>query len=164
MPVDLRISDATRAALDAHARSTYPDECCGFIVERDGREEVIPVTNIQDQQHATDPVQFPRTARTAYTMDPKQQLRVVTDQEDGKLQLRAFYHSHPDHEAYFSEEDKRAALSWDEPSYPGAAQIVLSVRCRFVHVVKAFAWDGSARDFVELPLVAAADFDKRQAR
>lgn len=151
-------------ALEAHARSTYPDECCGIIVDRDGREEVVPVTNIQNKQHATDSVQFPRSARIAYSMAPEQLFRVVRDHEDGKLRLRAFYHSHPDHEAYFSEEDKRQALTWDEPSYPEAAQIVLSVRCRFVRAVKVFAWDGSARDFVEIPLVVAADFDKRESR
>src|SRR5512139_2228093 len=140
MPVNVSITPETLVALGAHARSTYPDECCGIIVERDGDEEVVRVTNIQDMQHVTDPVQFPRTARIAYTMDPQQLFRMLQDAQDGKLRLRAFYHSHPDHDAYFSQEDKRQALSWDEPNYPDAAQIVLSVRCRFVRAVKAFVW------------------------
>lgn len=141
--------------MQAHARAVYPDECCGIIVERGGREEVMRVSNIQNSQHASNPVQFPRTARIAYTMAPAELFRVLSDEKDGRLRLRAFYHSHPDHDAYFSAEDKQQALSWDEPSYPDAAQVVLSVRTRFVHATKAFAWDAAQRDFVEIDLIVA---------
>ena len=41
---------------------------------------------------------------------------------------------------------------WDEPNYPGAAQIVISVRTGEVRATKAFAWDETARDFVEVAL------------
>jgi proteasome lid subunit RPN8/RPN11 len=153
----LTISKGTIAAVEAHARATYPDECCGMITERDGREEVVRATNIQDELHAKDPVQFPRTGRIAYTMGGEAVPALIAA-ERGELRLLAFYHSHPDNDAYFSAEDKTQALGGgEEPSY-AAAHIVLSVRGGAVRAAKAFAWDAAARDFVEIPLVVASRF------
>ena len=132
----------------AHAAAAFPDECCGMIVERDGHLSAVPVTNVQNQKHAESPEQFPRTAKTAYTMGPEA-APVLVDHDRGRLTIRAIYHSHPQHAAYFSEEDKRQATVWDEPSYPDAAQIVLSVIDGRVRDVKAFVWDAAARDFRE---------------
>ena len=148
------LSQVSLEAIHAHACESYPDECCGMIVERGGRgEEVVRVTNLQNQLHAQDPEQFPRTAATAYTMGPEA-APILLDADRGKLMLRAIYHSHPEHEAYFSAEDRLQALGgWDEPNYPDAAQIVYSVRSAEVRYAKAFAWDDAARDFVEISMI-----------
>ena len=154
----LTISKETLAAVEAHARATYPDECCGMITECGGREEVVQVTNIQDELHAKDPVQFPRTGRMAYNMG-SECAAVLIAAGRGELRLLAFYHSHPDHDAYFSAEDQTQALGGgEEPSYADAAHIVLAVRAGVVGAAKAFAWDAAARDFVEIPLVVASRF------
>jgi len=141
------------AALHAHACSTYPDECCGFIIERKGRDEVTRVTNVQNQLHAKDPVQFPRTAAIAYTMG-SEAAPILMGAERGELKLRAIFHSHPDHDAYFSAEDRKQAFGgWDEPNYPDATQLVISVREGTVRATKAFAWDAAKRDFVEIDFI-----------
>ena len=140
--------------LRAHAVSTFPEECCGFVVERNGGLEVVRVTNIQNQQHAAYPEQFPRTATTAYTMGPEA-APVLVDHDRGRLIIRAIYHSHPQHEAYFSAEDRKQATVWDEPSYPDAAQVVLSVMDGRVRDIKAFRWDPAAHDFVAVALEIA---------
>jgi [CysO sulfur-carrier protein]-S-L-cysteine hydrolase len=146
------LTQAHLDALHAHARETYPDECCGMIIERNGREEVVRVSNIQNAMHERDPEQFPRTAAIAYTMGPES-APILIAAERGELAVRAFYHSHPDHDSYFSAEDKKQAMGgWDEPSYPHAAQIVMSVRTREVRATKAFVWAETARDFVEVVL------------
>ena len=137
--------------LIAHAVASFPEECCGFVVERDGQLAVVRVSNVQNERHAADPEQFPRTAATAYTMGPEA-APVLVDHDRGRLAIRAIYHSHPQHAAYFSAEDKKQATAWDEPSYPEAAQIVVSVINGKVREVKAFCWDASARDFVEVAL------------
>jgi proteasome lid subunit RPN8/RPN11 len=137
--------------LAAHARSTFPEECCGMVVERAGQLSVVRVTNVQNAKHAENPEQFPRTAATAYTMGPEA-APVLVDHDRGRLAIRAFYHSHPQHGAYFSAEDKRQATVWDEPSYPDAAQIVLSVIDGDVRDMQAFRWDEAARDFLPVPL------------
>jgi len=150
----LTISRASLEEIQEHARATYPDECCGMIVERGGREEVVRVTNVQNELHAQDPVQFPRTAAIAYTMGAEA-APVLMAAERGELRLRAIYHSHPEHDAYFSAEDRTQAFGgWDEPNYPDAGQIVMSVRAREVRDTKAFAWDPTARDFVPVDLRA----------
>ena len=150
--MSVAISQANLEYLHAHARESYPEECCGMIVERDGREEVMRVTNIQNELHARDPEQFPRSAAIAYTMG-RDAFPVLDAVERGQLRLRAFYHSHPDHDAYFSPEDRKQAMGgWDEPNYPDAAQVVISVRQRQVRATKAFAWDATVRDYVEVGL------------
>lgn len=151
------LSEASLTAMRAHACDTYPDECCGFVVERDGAEEVVRVTNIQNELHARDPQQYPRTAAIAYTMG-REQLAVIDAVERGRLTLRAIYHSHPEHDAYFSAEDRKQALWEDskEPYYPEVTQVVLSVRDRAVAAVKAFVWDPATADYVPAELVARA--------
>lgn len=149
----------TRSLLDAiraDARAGFPNEACGFVVERDGRLEVVRVTNIQDQKHAEHPEQFPRTAATAYTMGPEA-APILVGHDRGALTIRAIYHSHPQHAAYFSAEDKLQATVWDEPSYPDATQIVVSVIDGEVRDAKAFRWQEAVRDFVEVPLETAAE-------
>jgi proteasome lid subunit RPN8/RPN11 len=140
--------------IQAEAQKGFPDEACGFIVDRDGARSVVAVTNVQNQKHAEHPDQFPRTAATAYTMGPDA-VPILVGHERGTLTIRAIYHSHPQHAAYFSAEDKMQATVWDEPSYPDAAQIVVSVIDGAVRDAKAFRWDAGAADFVEVPLEVA---------
>ena len=146
------LSTSSLAALHGHACETYPNECCGMLIERGGHEQVVRVTNIQHELHAKDPEQYPRTAAIAYTMG-LESVPILLAAERGELRLRAFYHSHPEHEAYFSAEDKKQAMGgWDEPNYPRAVQIVMSVCGREVRATKAFAWDEGTRDFIEITL------------
>lgn len=150
MKLDLprRIYDA----ITAHALDTFPEECCGIVVERGGCLEAVRVTNVQNEKHAADPERFPRTAATAYTMGPEA-APLQIDHERGRLRIVAFYHSHPQHDAYFSAEDRQQATVLDEPSYPDAGQIVVSVYDRRVKEAKAFRWNDEQRDFTEVELV-----------
>jgi proteasome lid subunit RPN8/RPN11 len=66
--------------------------------------------------------------------------------------LKAFYHSHPNHDAYFSAEDKRQAMFGDEPSYPDTVYLVISIYGREVKAIRAYAWDDTVKDFVETEL------------
>ena len=123
-----------------------------MIIERDGRVEIVPVTNIQNELHSQDPDRFPRTAATAYTMG-LEAARILIRSERGELALLAIYHSHPEHEAYFSQEDRKQALgARNEPIYPQAGYIVMSVRNREVLATKVFVWDAAARDYVAVQI------------
>lgn len=146
---------ATLAGLAAHARETYPDECCGLILRRSGEEAVRRIRNIQDELHRRDPGRYPRTARLAYYMDGKALLDVLNEVDRDGWAVAAFYHSHPDHAAYFSQEDTDRALFDGEPMYPETAYLVIALDAQRVREVKAFHWDGAAREFVEAPLAAA---------
>ncbi len=144
----VRITFETQAALSQHARETFPEECCGAILRIDGHEEVCRITNIQNTMHAKDPQTYPREATTAYLMEPKELLDVLKAVDAG-AELTAFYHSHPNHDAYFSTEDKAQAMFGDEPSYPDTAYLVVSIDAREVRTMRAFGWDATSQDFVE---------------
>ena len=100
------LSKTAFAAVTTHALETYPEECCGVIL---GGDEVHRLVNLQNTLHATDPDTFPRDARTAYTVDPKELETVLEQAERRGLAFKALYHSHPDHDAYFSDEDRACA-------------------------------------------------------
>jgi [CysO sulfur-carrier protein]-S-L-cysteine hydrolase len=140
-------------AIAAQAEREFPFECCGLIIG-DASDEVRPIRNIQNEKHAADPATFQRDARTAYLMDPREQLAVLKEIDRDKLQLKAVYHSHPDHEAYFSATDRAQACSFDptEPDYPETAYIVISVRGGKFADAAAFVWDTERKDFVEAEL------------
>jgi proteasome lid subunit RPN8/RPN11 len=136
-----------------HAQETFPEECCGAIVLGvDGEETVRRITNRQNDMHARDPHTYPRDATIAYFMDPKELLAIIQETESKGAKLQAFYHSHPNHEAYFSAEDKAQAMFIDEPSYPDAAYVVISIYDREVRAIRAYRWDEDRKDFIETDL------------
>ena len=148
------IHRADMDAIVAHAEREFPNECCGFIIGDDASEDVRPITNIQNQMHAKDPAGFPRDARTAFLMEPKEHLAVMNEIDHRRLALKIVYHSHPDHDAYFSATDRAQACSFDPeyPDYPDTAYIVISIRSgKFVRAA-AFVWDAAKKEFVEADL------------
>ena len=144
----LTLRPETLSEICEHARSEFPDECCGVILSDDTQESVMRCQNIQNELHQKDPDTYPRDARTAYVIHPADLFKINKASET--QQIKAFYHSHPNHEAYFSEKDKADAIVWDQPAYPGATYLVISVYDTDIRAVKAFAWDETAKDFTEI--------------
>jgi len=129
----MKTASIRRASMDAivaQAEREFPFECCGFLIGDNSVEDVRPIANIQNRMHAKDPAAFPRDARTAFLMEPKEHLAVMNEVDDRKLALRVVYHSHPDHDAYFSATDRAQACSFDpsEPDYPDTVYIVRAAR------------------------------------
>jgi [CysO sulfur-carrier protein]-S-L-cysteine hydrolase len=148
--MSVRLHAETVAAIDRDSLAAYPEECCGVVLTAGDDELVRPVSNVQNRLHAEDPAKHPRDARTAYFMDPKALFVVLEEADKQRRPVRVFYHSHPEHDAYFSSEDRERALAWDEPAYPGAAYLVVSVYGGRVKERRAYAWDESTRDFAEV--------------
>ena len=137
----------------AQAVEEYPFESCGVILARGGERRLLRCRNAQNELHARDPVRYPRDARTAYYIDPKDLLR-IGDLERQGFDVAVIYHSHIDAGAYFSETDRRQAVVGGEPAYPGAVYVVTSVVRGVVDAVAAFRWDPDCRDFVPMELQA----------
>ena len=146
-----KITRSNLNAIIAQAEREFPYECCGFVVGDESVEDVRPITNVQNAQHTKDPNAFPRDARTAFLMDPKEHLTVMREIDNRKLALQIVYHSHPDHEAYFSATDRRQACSFDPdyPDYPETAYVVISIMGGKFHRAAAFVWDADRKEFVE---------------
>jgi len=150
----LRLTGDNWARICDHARRDYPAECCGIITRsKDGGCDVRPCANIQDRLHEREPDRHPRDSRTAYRMDDLEVFRALDEAERSGRALVGFYHSHIDCDAYFSEEDRTAALFGEGPAYPGAVYLVLSVYGREVKGQRAFAWDEGSKGFQEVYVV-----------
>jgi len=151
-PSEITLTESAWAEISRHAVDAFPEECCGVILDYGGREEVQRFKNIQNQLHALDPETYPREATIAYAMDPKELEATLDEATAAGARIKAFYHSHPGHEAYFSEEDKAFAMPFGEPTFPETAQIVISIYDRAVKRICAYAWADTKNDFVEIPL------------
>jgi [CysO sulfur-carrier protein]-S-L-cysteine hydrolase len=148
----VRLSEEVWHEISRHAQETFPEECCGVILAAGETEHVHRLKNIQNKLHALDPQTYPRTAAIAYAMDPLELDQVIRQGESKGQRLKAFYHSHPDHDAYFSDEDKAFASPFGEPTYPESAQVVISIYNRAVKIIRAFAWSEENHDFIEIPI------------
>ncbi len=141
--------------ISSHAVETFPEECCGVILHKGKTDAARPLKNIQNSLHALDPQTYPRDATIAYAMDVKELESLIQVAEDAGAKIKAFYHSHPNHEAYFSDEDKAFACPFGEPTYPESVQIVISVYDGAVKRIAAFAWSEEKKNFIEIPLKVA---------
>lgn len=136
-----------------HAEKDYPAECCGILTASkaapDRVVEVIPFVNAQDEYRSRYPEEFPRTSRNAYFMEPRALLAFEKKMRAENQSILAVYHSHIDAGAYFSDEDKRAALSAGEPLYPDIFYFVISVLNGKAAEYRIFSWDKRRKDFTE---------------
>jgi proteasome lid subunit RPN8/RPN11 len=89
-----------------HARSTYPNECCGAMLgtTSGGHKRVaiaMPLENVSTGSQ-----------RQRYELRPEDLLNADREAGRQKLDLIGIYHSHPDCGAYFSETDLKNSCPW----------------------------------------------------
>ena len=123
-----------------HCRRELPNEACGILGGRTGRVEAVH------------PVQSTCPSPVRYVMDPREQLRALDEISRAGGELVGIYHSHPDGPATPSSIDLEGAC-WPGttlPNYPGAVQLIVSLRDRGAPVVKGYA--PSAGTFTEVPV------------
>lgn len=138
----------------AHAEEGYPDEVCGIVIGKpdDPSTNVVRrCSNLANQYHQDDPIRYPRDAKTAYIMDPKGLLEIQDEADAKGFEFVLSYHSHPDHDAYFSKTDQELALCDGEPLWPHLRYLVVSVKNGKVSYYKLFTWDSIIKDFKEEP-------------
>ena len=144
--IAIDIPTDVRQAIYEHARTTYPDECCGYLVgPRDGAVDgAIACRNAQrDGDHPTHP---DRGADTGFVISGAE-LFAFARALDGDRPPRVLYHSHTNGRAYFSEVDRGAAGA--PPHYP-VQHLVVGVTAEGLTEAAQFAWSEDERDFVEV--------------
>lgn len=104
----LRIAAAELSKVFVHARETYPEECCGFLIGVDG-----PRREVREVRRASNVHPDRRDIR--YTVDPREQLMLEMALRGTDRVIVGFYHSHPDHPGVPSAFD--VERSWPEYSY-----------------------------------------------
>lgn len=141
-------------AMLRNAEQDAPREACGFLFGPPGGEiaQVVAIRNAAEEMRRESAGEFTRSAETGYVMDPKEQMRALRAADEKGFVVHGVYHSHVDVGAYFSAEDRTRALFDGEPMFADAAWLVADVRKGKGVGAKAFAWNPSAREFVEIPL------------
>jgi proteasome lid subunit RPN8/RPN11 len=136
-------------AIAAHARSTYPAECCGLVLTHPaGAPRFVSIPNVAGTRQAAGTSR--RTGRDGYVMEPRALLAALEETERSGGALAVIVHSHPDVGAYFSKEDREMALGGGtEPLWPGVQYLVISCRRDGVDAATLYTWDDARRDFVE---------------
>lgn len=150
------LPDGVLAEIVQQAEAGYPEEICGIVIGRRGERTtytVRQVKNIANEERQRDTTGMERDARTAYRMDDRDVLRVLREADTRGWEVVTFYHSHPDHDAYFSPMDRARALTPDrEPLWPGACYLIVSVRERRAREARCYIWNAATGDFADIPM------------
>ena len=97
-----------------HARSAYPEECCGFLLGMDS-----------DGRRIRRALSAPNTTRGSrgnrFNIDPMELVRAEEEARRSNLNLIGIYHSHPDSPAQPSKVDL-------DNAWPGYTYLVVSVQ------------------------------------
>ena len=98
-------------AIRRHGAETYPDECCGALIGRDG---VVTATFALPNTTEEGP-------RRRFLVRPDDYRQAETHARDAGGDLLGFYHSHPDHPARPSQYDL-------DHAWPFFSYIIVSVQ------------------------------------
>jgi len=102
----IRIEAEPWASMVAHARKTYPNECCGAMLgTTDGENKVV--SEAIALENAYEGAQAAR-----YELRPEDLLAADKAARDRGMDLIGIYHSHPDCDAYFSKTDLQNSCPW----------------------------------------------------
>ena len=121
----IRIQPDAWAAMVAHARACYPNECCGAMLgTTDG--ETKQVRDAVALENA-----FEGAQATRYELRPEDLLAADKAARARQMDLIGIYHSHPDCDAYFSKTDLQNSCPW-------YSFVVLSIQKGVFHHANSF--------------------------
>lgn len=107
----LKLNAQVHAAIRAHGSETYPNECCGALIGRDGTvTETLALPNTTDEG-----------PRRRFMVRPQDYREAEQRAAQAGGELLGFYHSHPDHPAKPSQYDL-------DHAWPFFSYVIVSVR------------------------------------
>jgi proteasome lid subunit RPN8/RPN11 len=122
------LHDTAYKEMALHLSKCYPSEGCGFLLGADGdrREvrQILPVPNVHEGDH-----------RKRYRITPEDYRTAERFAAQHDLMLLGIYHSHPDHPAQPSEEDRIQAM-------PFFSYVIASVSAAGVDTVTSWQLNG----------------------
>lgn len=113
----IAIGRREREAMEAHARATYPEECCGILIgtiagARKAVRSAIAIGNAEEDS----------ARRKRYTISARDMFEAEKTARREGADVIGFYHSHPDVPAVPSATDLR------EATWPGLSYVIVCVR------------------------------------
>ena len=110
MSSQLTIGARVDEAIRAHGHETYPHECCGALIGRDGAvAEILALPNTTEEG-----------PRRRFLVRPSDYREAERRASELGAELLGFYHSHPDHPARPSQYDL-------DHAWPNFAYIIVAV-------------------------------------
>ena len=107
----LSLSADVHAAISAHGAETYPNECCGALIGREGQvSAVLALPNTTEDG-----------PRRRFMVRPQDYRSAEGRAQELAGELLGFYHSHPDHPARPSQYDL-------DHAWPSFSYVIVSVR------------------------------------
>jgi proteasome lid subunit RPN8/RPN11 len=104
----LKLTERLAQRIRAHGVETYPHECCGALLGRDGEAEktrevsnLLPLANRRND-----------SPRNRFELTPEDVRLAEKTASDAGVELLGWYHSHPDAPARPSEYDRDHAWPW----------------------------------------------------
>jgi proteasome lid subunit RPN8/RPN11 len=133
----LAVTHQVDTAIRAHGIETYPNECCGALIGRDG-----VVTEVYALPNTTE-----EGPRRRFLVRPRDYREAENRASASGGELLGFYHSHPDHPARPSQYDL-------DHAWPFFSYIIVSVRAGVPEVMTSWRLreDRSTFDPEELTL------------
>jgi proteasome lid subunit RPN8/RPN11 len=111
--VVIKIGRRTLEDIHAHAKSTYPEECCGLLISSRGSSKDV-VDSVKMRNAFTGP------KHDRYHIDPLELFKADREVARKGMTIAGIYHSHPDYPATLSKFDI-------EHSFPWYSYVVVSV-------------------------------------
>ena len=110
MDTSLRLDAGIADAIRAHGVETYPHECCGALIGRDGEvTATVPLPNTTEEG-----------PRRRFLVRPSDYRQAESGADAAGAELLGFYHSHPDHPARPSQYDL-------DHAWPNLSYVIVSV-------------------------------------
>ncbi len=102
----LKIREELLRRIQAHGIETYPHECCGALLGRDGdsSREVLDLLPLENRRNDS--------PRNRFELAPGDVLLAEKTARQNNIELLGWYHSHPDAPARPSEFDREHAWPW----------------------------------------------------
>ncbi|HJY35701.1 MAG TPA: M67 family metallopeptidase [Vicinamibacterales bacterium] len=131
----LRLGSGVLEAIQQHGRETYPHECCGALIGRDGEvASTVALPNITEEG-----------PRRRFRVSDADYMKVERAASAANADLLGFYHSHPDHPARPSQYDLDHAL-------PFFSYVIISVASGTPGDVRSWKLRDDRSAFDEEPL------------
>jgi proteasome lid subunit RPN8/RPN11 len=102
----IRIEPEAWGQMVAHARETYPNECCGAMLGSvdNGQKQVRIAMRLENA--------YAGAQNARYELRPQDLMAAEREARNRNMDLVGIYHSHPDCDAYFSTTDLKNSCPW----------------------------------------------------
>lgn len=130
----LHLTRAVYEAIRSHGERTYPHECCGALLGTPVEDGWRVEASIEAGNTRTD------SAHNRYHISPLELMKIERTARERALSIAGFYHSHPDHPAWWSQTD------FQEAHWIGCSYVITAIENGKAAQTNSFALTGATEE------------------